>query len=118
MSCCVSRQIFGDAADVGQLLQVGVHLLVAAYGEQHSVRLAVGVILVTVDNLLCLVQQRYVAHIFGLLTSFANPNHSVNICYQVLRFKLFNIRECKSSQATKTKYITDLCQTRNRNIFI
>ena len=87
-------------------------------GEQYTLSLTIWMILVAIKNLLCLVQQRYVAHIFGLLTSFANPNHSVNICYQVLRFKLFNIRECKSSQATKTKYITDLCQTRNRNIFI
>ena len=56
MSCAMRREILADAADVGNLPQVGVHLLVAAYGEQHVVRLTVGVLFVAVDNLLCLVQ--------------------------------------------------------------
>jgi len=78
MARTMSRQIFGDAADVGQFLQVGVHLLVAAYGKQHAVRLAVGVIPVTVDNFLRLVKQRDVAHVLGLLPRLANPDLAVD----------------------------------------
>lgn len=35
MPCQVGRQLFVDAADIGQLLQVGVYLLVARHGQQH-----------------------------------------------------------------------------------
>lgn len=31
--CAMGRQLLADAADVGQLLQVGVHLLVARHGS-------------------------------------------------------------------------------------
>ena len=55
MPCALGRQLLADAAEVDQLLQIGVHLLVAAYREQDAVRLAVGVFPAAVDNLLRLV---------------------------------------------------------------
>ena len=93
MPCAMRREILADAADVGQLLQVGVHLLVAAYGEQHAVRLAVGVVPVAVDNLLRIIQQRNVAHVFGLLPRLADPDFAVDVRHQMLRFELLHIHK-------------------------
>ena len=84
----MSRQIFGDAADVGQLLQVGVHLLIAAYGKQYAVRLAVGVIPVAVEDLLRLIEQRNVAHVLGLLPRLADPDLAVDVRHEMLRLEL------------------------------
>ena len=59
--CAMGRQLFADAADVGQLLQVGVHLLVARHGQQHVVRHALGIRAVALQNPRGDLQQRDVA---------------------------------------------------------
>ena len=99
----MSRQIFGDVADVGQLLQVGVHLLIAAYGKQHAVRLAVGVIPVTVDNFLRLVKQRDVAHVLGLLPRLADPDLAVDVHHEMLRLELLHVRKGQPRQTAETE---------------
>ncbi len=114
----MSRQIFGDAADVGQLLQVGVHLLVAAYGKQHAARLAVGVFPVTVDNLLRLVKQRNVAHVFGLLPRLANPDLAVDVRHEMLRLELLHVRKGQPRQTTETEDVADLRQSGNRDLLV
>ena len=109
------REILADAADVGQLLQVGVHLLVAAYGEQDAARLAVGMFLITVDNFLCLVEQRDIAHVFGLLPRLADPDLAVNVRHQMLRFELLHVHKGQPRQTAETEDVADLRQSGNRD---
>mgnify|MGYP006954066204 CR=1 FL=1 len=118
MSCAMRREILADAADVGQLLQVGVHLLVAAYGEQHAVRLAVGVVPVTVDNLLRLVEQRNVAHVLGLLPRLANPNLAVDVRHQMLGLELLHVHKGQPRQTTETEDVANLRQSRDGDLLV
>ena len=118
MPGAMCRKILADAADVSELLQVGVHLLVAAYGEQHAVRLAVGVILVAVDNLLRLVEQRNVTHVFGLLPRLTDPDLAVDVRHQMLRFELLHIRKGQARQATETKNVANLRQPDDGDLLV
>ena len=118
MTGAMRREILANAADVGQLLQVGVHLLVAAYGEQYAVRLAVGVVPVAVDNLLCLVKQRDVAHVFGLLPCLANPDFTVDVRHQMLGPELLHVRKGQPRQTTETEDVADLCQPGDGNLLV
>ena len=108
MPCAMLRKILADAADVGQLLQVGVHLLVAAYGEQNAVRLAVGVFPVAVENLLRLVEQRNVAHVLGLLPRLADPDLAVDVRHEMLRLELLHVRKGQPRQTAETEDVADL----------
>lgn len=118
MSCAMRREILADAADVGQLLQVGVHLLVAAYGEQHAVRLAVGVVPVAVDNLLRLVEQRDVAHVLGLLPRLADPDLAVDVRHQMLGFELLHVHKGEPRQTAETENVADLCQPGDGDLLV
>lgn len=73
MSCRVRGQILADHADVGNLLQIDVHLLVAWNGQQYALLPAGGVVGILAQNLLRNIQQRDVTHVFRLLTGFADP---------------------------------------------
>ena len=114
----MSRQIFGDVADVGLLLQVGVHLLIAAYGKQHAVRLAVGVILVTVEDLLRLIEQRNVAHVLGFLPRLANPDLAVDVRHEMLRLELLHVRKGQARQTAEAEDVADLRRSRDRDLLV
>ena len=114
----VWREILADAADVGQFLQIGVHLLVAAYGKQHAVRLAVGVASVAVDNLLRLIEQWNVAHVLGLLTCLANPDLAVDVRHQMLGFELLHVHKGQPRQTTETEDVADLRQSRDGDFLV
>ena len=114
----VSREMFFDSADVGQFLEVTVHLLVATNGQQHVVRLTIRIIMIASQYFLCGIQQRDIAHISGFLTCFANPLHPVNIRRNMLCPQLFYIRKCQPRQTTECEDVPNLCQAGNVDRFI
>lgn len=89
----MGRQLLADAADVGQLLQVGVHLLVARHGQQHVVRHALGIRAVALQNPRGDLQQRDVAHVAGLLARLADPAVALHVGDDVLGCELLDVRE-------------------------
>ena len=115
MPCSMRREILADAADIGQFLQIGVHLLVAAYGKQYAVRLTVGVVPVAVDNLLRLIEQRNVAHVLGFLPRLSDPYLAVDVRHKMLRLELLHVRKGQSRQTTETEDVADLRQSGNRD---
>lgn len=78
-------QILADHADVGDLLQIAVHLLVAWNRQQYAPLPAGGVVGILAQNLLRNIQQRDVAHVFRLLTGLADPEISVVVPDDMLR---------------------------------
>jgi hypothetical protein len=78
------RQVFADIADVGDLFQVGVHLLVAGNRQQFPFNLQCRVILVLIEHLYGIRQQRHTTHHGCFLSWFMNPMYSLLVRCDVL----------------------------------
>lgn len=109
-------QILADHADVGNLLQIAVHLLVAWNGQQYALLPAGGVVGILAQNLLRNIQQRDVAHVFGLLTGFADPEISVVVADDVLRGELLHVDEGQPREGGKDEDVADQRQPLQRKL--
>ena len=114
----MGRQLLADAADVGQLLQVGVHLLVARYGQQHVVPPAFGIGAVALQNPLGDLQQRDVAHVAGLLTRLADPAVALHVGDDVLGCELLDVREGQPREAAEDEEVAGLGQPRDVDLLV
>ena len=80
MPGCVRGQVLFDSAQVGNLFQVAVHLLIAGNGQQSSFIHAVGVILILFKYLFGNAQKRDVTEVVCLFTGF----HYLQVAVAVL----------------------------------
>lgn len=116
--CAMGRQLFADAADIGQLLQVGVHLLVARHGQQHVVRHALGIRAVALQNPRGDLQQRDIAHVAGLLARLANPAVALHVGDDVLGCELLDVREGEPREAAEDEEVARLGQPRDVDLLV
>ena len=114
----MGRQLLADAADVGQLLQVGVHLLVARHGQQHVVRHALGIRAVALQNPRGDLQQRDVAHVAGLLARLADPAVALHVGDDVLGCELLDVREGQPREAAEDEEVARLGQPRDVDLLV
>lgn len=101
--CQVGRQLLADTADVGQLLQVDVHLLVARHGQQHVVRHALGIRAVALQNPRGDLQQGDVAHAAGLLARLADSAVALHVGDDVLGCELLDVRKASPVKQQQMK---------------
>ena len=79
MPGCVRGQVLFDTAQVGNLFQVAVHLLIAGNGQQSSFIHAVGVILILFKYLFGNAQKWDVTKVVCLFTGFHYPQVAVAV---------------------------------------
>ena len=77
MAGCVRGQFLFDTAQVSNLFQVTVHLLIAGNGQQISFIDSVGVILILFKYLFGNTQKRDVTEVVCLFTGFHYPQVAV-----------------------------------------
>ena len=116
--CAMGRQLFADAADVGQLLQVGVHLLVTRHGQQYVVRHALGIRAVALQNPRGDLQQRDVAHVAGLLARLADPAVALHVGDDVFGGELLDVREGQPREAAEDEEVACLGQPRDVDLLV
>ena len=58
---------------------------------------------VTVEDLLHLIEQRNVAHVFGRLTSLADPDFAVNIHHEMFGFELLLVHKSQPRQTSEAE---------------
>lgn len=114
----MGRRLLADAADVGQLLQVGVHLLVARHGQQHVVCHALGIRAVALQNPRGDLQQRDVAHVAGLLARLADPAVALHVGDDVFGGELFDVREGEPREAAEDEEVARLGQPRDVDLLV
>ena len=84
MSCSVCGQVLLYLAQVGNLFQVAVHLLIAGNRQQYSFLFA--------GRIIC---------IFSFLTWLPDPQISVVVFYDMLRRKLLYVNESQTGKGRK-----------------
>lgn len=112
------REVLADAANVGQLLQVDVHLLVARHGQQHVVRQAFGIGAVAFEDLLGDLQQRDVAHVARLSARLADPAVALHVGDDVLGCELLDVRECQPREAAEDEDVARQRQPRDGDLLV
>lgn len=110
MPCAMRGQHLVDAADDGDLLHKGIHLLVARQGQHPSAGLADCVVLVAAEDLQCHREQWNAAHYGGLFARLVDPPASFVVARDVFAPQVVGIGESQPRQAAEDKDVADTGQ--------
>lgn len=110
MPKAVECQILVDTAEVGNLLQVGVHLLIRRYGEEQTA-LAPDRTLVLFDKPQRCLQQSYVYRNIRFLPFGVDPHVAVRPALKHIGGEILQVDVGQSGVATEQKQVADDLQT-------
>lgn len=113
MSCKVECQILVDTAEVGNLLQVGVYLLIRRYGEEQSA-LPLDRTLVLFDKPQRRIQQSHVYRNIRLLPFGVYPHVAVRPALKHIGGEVLQVDVGQSGVATEEEQVADDLQTSGR----